>query len=85
MKMMIEKDRKNIISEVQKFGGIGLRHQSLRVHKNGAKFPISKNYIDDELLDPEILYTLILIPEIKIATRTGVVLSYFARKKPQAT
>ena len=47
MKMMNEKDRKDIISEVQKFGGIGLRHQSLRVHKNGAKFPISKTYIDD--------------------------------------
>ncbi len=81
MKMMIEKDRKEIISEVQKYGGIGLRHQSLRVHKNGAKFPISKNYIDDELLDPEIVYTLILIPEIKIATKTSVALSYFARKK----
>jgi len=81
MKMMIEKDRKDIISEVQKFGGIGLRRQSLRVHKNGAKFTISKTYIDDELLDPEIEYTLILIPEIKIATKTTVVLSYFARKK----
>ncbi|MFX0002040.1 MAG: hypothetical protein ACFE9C_12565 [Candidatus Hodarchaeota archaeon] len=81
MKMMIEKDRKNIISEVQKFGGLSLRRQSLRVHKNGAKFPISKTYIDDELLDPEIVYTLILIPEIKIATKTTVALSYFARKK----
>jgi hypothetical protein len=66
---------------VQKFGGIGLRRQSLRVHKNGAKFPISKTYIDDELLDPEIVYTLILIPEIKIATKTTVTLSYFARKR----
>ncbi|MHA2391463.1 MAG: hypothetical protein ACXAEX_05810 [Promethearchaeota archaeon] len=77
MKMMIEKDRKDIISEVQKFGGISLRRQSLRVHKNGAKFPISKTYIDDELLDPEMTYTLILIPEIKIGTKTTVVLSYF--------
>ena len=81
MKLMIEKDRKNIISNVQKFGGISLRRQFLRVHKNGAKFPISKTYIDDELLDPKIVYTLILIPEIKIATKTTVVLSYFARKK----
>jgi hypothetical protein len=78
---MIEKDRKEIISEVQKFGGIGLRRQSLRVHKNGAKFPISKSYIDDELLDPEMIYTLILIPEIKIATKTTVTLSYFTRRK----
>jgi len=81
MNVMIEKDRKEIISEVQKFGGIGLRRQSLRVHKNGAKFPISKTYIDDELLDPEMVYTLILIPEIKIATKTTVILSYFARRK----
>ena len=81
MKMMIEKDRKDIISEVQKFGGIGLRRQSLRVHKNGAKFPISKAYIDDEVLDPEMVYTLILLPEIKIATKTTVALSYFVRRK----
>ncbi|MDX1798329.1 MAG: hypothetical protein R3255_06745 [Candidatus Lokiarchaeia archaeon] len=80
MKMMSEKDRKDIISEVQKFGGISLRRQSLRVHKNGAKFPISKTYIDDELLDPEMTYTLILIPEIKIASKTVVTLSYFDRK-----
>ncbi|MFX1570687.1 MAG: hypothetical protein ACFFCV_20305 [Promethearchaeota archaeon] len=78
--MMSEKDRKDIISEVQKFGGISLRRQSLRVHKNGAKFPISKTYIDDELLDPEMTYTLILIPEIKIASKTVVTLSYFERK-----
>jgi hypothetical protein len=77
MKMMLEKDRKDIISEVQKFGGISLRRQSLRVHKNGAKFPISKTYIDDELLDPEMTYTLILIPEIKIAAETAVIFSYF--------
>ena len=80
MKMMSEKDRKAIISEVQKFGGVSLRRQSLRVHKNGAKFTISKTYIDDELLDPEMTYTLILIPEIKIASKTVVTLSYFDRK-----
>jgi hypothetical protein len=81
MKLMLEKDRKDIISNLQKFGAIGLRRQSLRVHKNGAKFTISKTYIDDELLDPQTLYTLILIPEIRIATKIGVVLSYFERKK----
>jgi hypothetical protein len=81
MKLMVEKDRKEIISNLQKFGAIGLRRQFLRVHKNGAKFPISKTYIDDELLDPQILYTLILLPEIRIATKLGVLLSYFERKK----
>ena len=80
MKMMGEKDRKDIISEVQKYGGISLRRKSLRVHKNGAKFTISKTYIDDELVDPEMTYTLILIPEIKISKKTIVILSYFERK-----
>ncbi len=81
MKLMLEKDRKEIISNLKKFGSLGLRRQSLRVHKNGAKFTISKTYIDDELIDPQILYTLILIPEIRIATKSGIVLSYFERKK----
>jgi hypothetical protein len=81
MKLMVEKDRKEIISNLQKFGSLGLRRQCLRVHKNGAKFTISKTYIDDEILDPRILYTLILIPEIKTATQSGIVLSYFERKK----
>jgi len=81
MEIMNEKDRKKIIYETRKFGGIGLRRQTLRVHKNGAKFPISKAYIEDELLDPEIEYTLVLIPEVKIADKTSITLTYFHRKK----
>lgn len=81
MEMMNEKVRKKMILEAHKSGGISLRHQLLRVHKNGAKFPISKVYVDDGLLDPGIKYTLVLIPEIKIATKTTVTLSYFQRKK----
>ena len=60
---MNEKDRNNIILEVQKCGGIGLRRQELKVHKNGAKFTINKVYIDDGLIDPEVKYTMVLIPE----------------------
>ncbi len=81
MEMMKEKERKKIVLDVHKYGGISLRHQSLRIHKNGAKFPISKVYIEDGLVDPEIKYTLVLIPEIKIADLTTVTLSYFQRKK----
>lgn len=81
MKMMDELKRKNIITNVFKYGGIGLRHQTLRVHKNGAKFPISKNYIDDEILSPNVTYTVILIPETKIAIESSVQLSFFARRK----
>ena len=80
MEIMNEKDRKKMIVNSHKFGGISLRRQMLRVHKNGAKFPISKAYIDDELLDPDVSYTLILIPEAKIATKTSVTLSFFKRR-----
>ena len=78
---MNEIERKKIITDIVKYGGIGLRRQTLRVHKNGAKFPISKNYIDDEVLNPQNSYTIILVPEIKTATDTSIILSFFARKK----
>jgi hypothetical protein len=77
---MEERDKKKLIQEAQKYGSISLRHQILRVHKNGAKFPISKAYVDDELLDPEVSYTLILIPEAKIVTKTSIALTFFKRK-----
>ena len=77
---MNEKDRKKMILDSHKFGGVSLRRQVLRVHKNGAKFPISKAYIDDEILDPDVSYTLILIPETKIAAETIVALSFFKRR-----
>jgi len=77
---MKEIERKKLITDVVKYGGIGLRRQTLRVHKNGAKFPISKNYIDDEILDAKKTYTIILIPEIKIATDTSIILSFFTRR-----
>jgi hypothetical protein len=77
---MEERDRKKLIREAQKYGSISLRNQILRVHKNGAKFPISKAYVDDELLDPEVSYTLILIPEAKIVMKTSIALTFFKRK-----
>ena len=80
MKVMDEKNRNRIISDAKKFGGIGLRTQKLRIHNNGAKFPISKVYIDDKVITDEILYTLVLIPEVKISSKSGVILSYFRRK-----
>ena len=77
---MNEKNRKRIINEVKKYGGIGLRSQKLRIHNNGAKFPISKIYIDDDVITDKSLYTLVLIPEAKISSKSGVILSYFRRK-----
>ncbi len=81
MQVMNEKGRIKIIFEAHKYGGISLRRQKLRIHKNGAKFPVSKTYIDDGLLDPNISYTLVLIPEMKIADKTFITLIYFHRKK----
>jgi hypothetical protein len=80
MKVMDEKNRNRIINEAKKFGGIGLRSQKLRIHNNGAKFPISKIYIDDKVIIDSTLYTLVLIPEAKISLKSGVILSYFRRK-----
>ena len=77
---MHEKDRKKLILESRKFGGISLRRQTLQVHKNGAKFPISKAYVDDELLDLDVSYTMILIPEAKFATENIVALTIFKRR-----
>jgi hypothetical protein len=81
MNMMNELERKKLITGVIEYGGLGLRRQVLRVHKNGAKIPISKNYIDDEVLNPKNTYTVILIPETKIAANTSIILSFFNRKK----
>ncbi|MFX1352512.1 MAG: hypothetical protein ACFFGP_00975 [Promethearchaeota archaeon] len=78
---MHEKDRKKIISEAKKYGGLGLRSQSLRLHKNGAKFTISKVYLEDKLINPDASYSLILIPEAKIPSKSGVLITYFHRKK----
>jgi hypothetical protein len=80
MKVMDEKNRNRIINEAKKFGGLGLRSQKLRIHNNGAKFPISKIYIDDKVISDTSLYTLVLIPEAKISLKSGVILSYFRRK-----
>lgn len=80
LNVMNEKERKKIIMESSRFGGLSLRRQKLRLHKNGAKFPISKVYIDDEVLDPKISYTLILIPELYISKKSFVSLYFFQRK-----
>ncbi len=81
MQIMKEKTRNKLILEAKKYGGIGLRTQLLRVHKNGAKFPISKVYLEDKLINPEASYTLILIPEANVASKSGLIITYFHRKK----
>lgn len=57
----MKQTRKNVIA----MGGISFQHQELKVHKNGAKFTISKSYLDDGLLDENKLYTMFLIPETR--------------------
>jgi hypothetical protein len=73
-----ESTRRRLAAEAKSRGGIVIPHMMLQVHKNGAKFPISKVYVDDEQLDPNQEYTLIIIPEGP--RMEGVVLTYFDRK-----
>ena len=80
MEIMDEKNRNRLIIEAKKYGGIGLRSQKLRIHQNGAKFPISKVYLEDKIITDELLYTLVLIPEARISSKSGVIFSYFHRK-----
>ncbi len=54
---------KKLMQEARQLGGIALRHQTLKLHQNGAKFMISKSYVDDEILEVNMPYTMILIPE----------------------
>nr|MDO8114685.1 hypothetical protein [Candidatus Sigynarchaeota archaeon] len=60
--------------EARMYGGVAIPHTKLQVHQNGAKFPISKVYIDDELLDPNMFYTLIILPEGARLSKEGTVL-----------
>ena len=65
------KERKKLILEAKKYGGITIPHMKLQVHQSGAKFPISKVYVDDEQLNPDTFYTLLIMPEGK--SMSGVV------------
>ncbi len=64
MMMLIDgKERKKLITDVKRYGGITIPRMKLQVHQSGAKFPISKVYVDDEQLNPDKFYTLVIIPE----------------------
>jgi len=65
------KERKKLIAEAKKYGGITIPRMKLQVHQSGAKFPISKVYVDDEQLNPDTFYTLLIMPEGK--SLSGVV------------
>ncbi|MHA1733680.1 MAG: hypothetical protein ACTSU5_17160 [Promethearchaeota archaeon] len=42
---------------------LAMRNRRVLVHNNGAKIPIPKAYVDDELIDPRKRYVVCLIPE----------------------
>ncbi len=79
MILMDRKTRRKMAFEAKNYGGISIPHTKLQVHQNGAKFPISKVYIDDEQLDPDMFYTLIIIPEgVRLSQEgTALVLMHF--------
>lgn len=74
-----ETTRKKLIIEARQLGGLAIPHLKLQVHQNGAKFPISRVYVDDEQLDTNTFYTIIAIPELSKGFR--IVLTYFHRKE----
>ncbi len=60
-----EDQRHTLANIARKNGGIALRNQELKQHTNGVKFLINRSYISDKVLDPDLKYMLIIIPEIK--------------------
>jgi predicted HAD superfamily phosphohydrolase len=58
-----KQERETIIKTVQKIGGVTMQGKDIKIHKNGVKISVSKAYIDDKILDPQIKYTVILLPE----------------------
>ncbi len=64
--------------EARQLGGLAIPHLKLQIHQNGAKFPISRVYVEDEQLDSQTYYTVIAIPENP--KDWGVVLTYFDSK-----
>jgi len=79
MTLMEERTRKRMMLEARRHGGIAIPHLKLQVHQNGAKFPISKVYIDDEQLDQDTKYTIIIIPEAPMIS--CLILSHFDKRK----
>ncbi len=73
--MFNESTRKRIIIEARQMGGLAIPHLKLQIHQNGAKFPISRVYVEDEQLDSHTYYTIIAIPENP--KDWGLVLTYF--------
>jgi hypothetical protein len=51
------------IEELKKSGAIVFQHKNILLHKNGAKLPIARNYIEDGIIDKNRHYTVILVPE----------------------
>jgi len=51
------------IEALKKSGAIVMQHKNILLHKNGAKLPVSKTYIEDGILRKDKSYTLILLPE----------------------
>jgi hypothetical protein len=78
MSVISDGERRRIIASLSKYGAIALLHQKVQVHANGSKIPISKAYIDDEVIDPGTKYTIILIPEGTM--HEGVFMMYYPKQ-----
>lgn len=76
LRPMAEPARAALIHAARRHGGLGLRYQDLKVHKNGVKFTISKKYVSDHVLDATRRYTLVLIPEEPSVVQLAVAVTH---------
>ncbi|MFX0098622.1 MAG: hypothetical protein ACFFCS_03505 [Candidatus Hodarchaeota archaeon] len=60
-----KKERDKIIEESRKFGGFGLRDQTLKLKDKEILISLSRVYADDGLINLKKKFTVILIPEFK--------------------
>ncbi|MCP4761156.1 MAG: hypothetical protein GY870_05200 [archaeon] len=67
-KKIADVDNKNrivdkMIDETRLVGGIGLKHQKIKLTEQDALIKLNRVYVDDEVLNANRNYTVILIPE----------------------
>ncbi len=56
-------DVSECVESLKERGAVVIQHKSILFHKNGAKLPVAKNYIEDGILKKDKNYTVIFLPE----------------------
>ncbi len=56
-------DVSECVESLKEQGAVVIQHKSILFHKNGAKVPVAKNYLEDGILKKNKHYTVIFVPE----------------------